>query len=1129
MKGLEVYVLCLCIFVATAELLGPEGQKKDVKDKVADEEESVEDADTDTTAEQDYVKQLTDAVNKEIVTLHEYAEAIRKSKELPKEDEMNNENQLEQMEFSLKMLKKSLLRHTEEGWLGDVKGGDFSGGELESVDDNPQDILDTLPPLTEEVEPELTPELKEAKEVYEAALAKLQRRSPDLRASVLQVATAADAGYAPAKITLAWSYLFGEGVELDLDKARGIFEELVEQGNADAHAGMGFLYATGTAVPVSQAKALVHYTLGALGDSTYAQMALGYRYWAGVTVPSSCQKAMDLYMKVAAKVAAGVTLSGGPSIQRARLLDEAEGGGAGGALDSDLIEYYQLLAEKGDVQAQVRTGGGRRARQRPHRVLPAVGGEGRRTGAGTDGGGGRRAGQRPHRVLPAAGGEGRRTGPGTDGGGGGALDSDLIEYYQLLAEKGDVQAQVRTGGGGGALDSDLIEYYQLLAEKGDVQAQVRTGGGGGALDSDLIEYYQLLAEKGDVQAQVRTGGGGGALDSDLIEYYQLLAEKGDVQAQVRTGGGGGALDSDLIEYYQLLAEKGDVQAQVRTGGGRRAGQRPHRVLPAAGGEGRRTGAGTDGGGAARWTATSYYQLLAEKGDVQAQVRTGGGGGALDSDLIEYYQLLAEKGDVQAQVRTGGGRRAGQRPHRVLPAAGGEGRRTGAGTDEGGGGALDSDLIEYYQLLAEKGDVQAQVRTRGGGGALDSDLIEYYQLLAEKGDVQAQVGLGQLHFQGGRGVSLDVHKALHYFQQAAKTGNAVANAFLGKIYLEGGDGIKADNETALRYFRKAAELNNPVGQSGLGIMYLQGRGVPKDTSTALKFFTMAANQGWVEGQLHLGFMYFSGIGVRRDFKQANKYFSLASQSGHVLALYHLAHAHAQGLGVLRSCTTAVELFKNVCERGEWASRLMLGHAAWRARDSDSSLLQYLSLAERGYELAQSNAAFLLDAGEVSLYSEPERYRRALQLWGRAAAQGYSAARVKLGDYHYYGLGTPRDLEAAAHHYRIASEQLHNAQATFNLGYMHERGLGLARDLHLAKRCYDLAADTSPDARLPAALALARLNAQAALAQLAESLAANPVAAALVSGDSLSNWDVYLITALLGALGVVVYLRRPAQAN
>ena len=44
------------------------------------------------------------------------------------------------------------------------------------------------------------------------------------------------------------------------------------------------------------------------------------------------------------------------------------------------------------------------------------------------------------------------------------------------------------------------------------------------------------------------------------------------------------------------------------------------------------------------------------------------------------------------------------------------------------------------------------------GILDNDLIEYYQLLAEKGDVQAQVGLGQLYYQGGRGIQVqfDVH-------------------------------------------------------------------------------------------------------------------------------------------------------------------------------------------------------------------------------------------------------------------------------------------------------------------------------------------------------------------------------------
>ena len=94
---------------------------------------------------------------------------------------------------------------------------------------------------------------------------------------------------------------------------------------------------------------------------------------------------------------------------------------------------------------------------------------------------------------------------------------------------------------------------------------------------------------------------------------------------------------------------------------------------------------------------------------------------------------------------------------------------------------------------------------GGGGLLDNDLIEYYQLLADKGDVQAQVGLGQLHYQGGRGVPRDQGLALNYFQQAADAGNAVAMAFLGKMYLEGGEKVQQSNETALRYILQEGRL------------------------------------------------------------------------------------------------------------------------------------------------------------------------------------------------------------------------------------------------------------------------------------------------------------------------------------
>nr|XP_018909659.1 PREDICTED: protein sel-1 homolog 1-like [Bemisia tabaci] len=401
-------------------------------------------------------------------------------------------------------------------------------------------------------------------------------------------------------------------------------------------------------------------------------------------------------------------------------------------------------------------------------------------------------------------------------------------------------------------------------------------------------------------------------------------------------------------------------------------------------------------------------------------------------------------------------------------------------------------LDFYRLVSNK--VASDVSLSGGPtiqrvrlieeaenvgyntGMIENDLVEYYQLLAEKGDVKAQVVLGQLHYQGGRGVPLDLQKAVHFFSMAAESGNAIALAFLGKIYMEGnGDNIKQDNLTAFMYFKQAAEMNNPVGQAGLGLMYLQGQGVEKDYSKALHFFTQAAEQGWVDGQLQLGVMYFNGLGTPRDYELANKYFTQASQSGHVLAFYNLAQMHATGTGMLRSCSTASELFKNVAERGRWAKKLMISHTKYREGHINEAFVGYAFLSELGYEVAQSNAAFLLDRREVSLWQEErETYARALMYWSRAAAQGYSTAQVKLGDYYYYGLGTGVDYETAALHYKLASDSQHNAQAMFNLGYMHEQGLGMNKDLHLAKRCYDMAAETSPDAKIPATLALMKLS-------------------------------------------------------
>lgn len=103
-------------------------------------------------------------------------------------------------------------------------------------------------------------------------------------------------------------------------------------------------------------------------------------------------------------------------------------------------------------------------------------------------------------------------------------------------------------------------------------------------------------------------------------------------------------------------------------------------------------------------------------------------------------------------------------------------------------------------------------------------------------------------------------------------------------------------------------------------------------------------------------------------------------------------HATGTGMMRSCPTAVELFKNVAERGKWSDQLMTAHTDYREGRIDEAFVSYYLLAEMGYEVAQSNAAFILDKGETTILSEEEELVRALQLWARAAAQGYSAAQV-----------------------------------------------------------------------------------------------------------------------------------------
>ncbi|KAJ3379217.1 ERAD-associated protein [Lobulomyces angularis] len=480
------------------------------------------------------------------------------------------------------------------------------------------------------------------------------------------------------------------------------------------------------------------------------------------------------------------------------------------------------------------------------------------------------------------------------------------------------------------------------------------------------------------------------------------------------------------------------------------------------------------------------------------------------------------------------------------------------TDENGG--------VFGHGASGPGDPLILHSTVNENGALSNqDILLQYEFLADKDEVEYQWLYGLQLYQGSADLKRDYGRAFYYFRRAAdqypkdpatiaalKTNknsklplrvirkaecSAEAVSYVGLMYWRGEGVKKADPETARTYFEKGVEWGSAISMNALGLMYRDGiAGLPKDPAKAIQYFVDGANKKNSEAQANLG-EYFYQKG-KADHAQAMKYFGLASKTGNLLALYRLGEMHTNGLGAnKKSCLIGVGYYKNLVERADW-------HMPWHHRaqelynegDFEGAYIAFSLAAELGYEVSQTNAAWMIDSVEhtESLLST-ESYRSALNFWNRAANQGNVDARVKMGDYHYYGYGINQeedesqenfendesnpaakkendfktkndklenkitsndisfaqklfnffgfnyfkknevcDYEKAALYYQVAAESEHSAIAFFNLGYMHEHGLGVEEDYHLAKRCYDLSLTTNPGAYLPVKLAIMKLN-------------------------------------------------------
>lgn len=275
---------------------------------------------------------------------------------------------------------------------------------------------------------------------------------------------------------------------------------------------------------------------------------------------------------------------------------------------------------------------------------------------------------------------------------------------------------------------------------------------------------------------------------------------------------------------------------------------------------------------------------------------------------------------------------------------------------------------------------------------DPELLDYYQHLADEGDVYASLALGNMYMTGSRLNNQNYPSAAKYLKISADGGSAAAAGQLGYLLAQGLGGSVGQNipdEKVFEYIRYSANRGDVTGLLGLGYVYLLGIGVERNESKARDLFAKIASKhadasyylaeiimGQGLGSSHSHFLRTARQPSRAqrrpdtpaegnppsiDYAQAAKAYAVAAQRGHVFSLHRLAHMSKAGIGMPAQCASTVSGFKAVAERGDWSVDLARAHRQYDRGYKLEALELFSKLGAMGIEHAQVNAAFLLSKG------------------------------------------------------------------------------------------------------------------------------------------------------------------------
>jgi TPR repeat protein len=215
---------------------------------------------------------------------------------------------------------------------------------------------------------------------------------------------------------------------------------------------------------------------------------------------------------------------------------------------------------------------------------------------------------------------------------------------------------------------------------------------------------------------------------------------------------------------------------------------------------------------------------------------------------------------------------------------------------------------YFVRAAEKGVVPAMMMI--SQFSLESDPAEslkWYEIAAAKGSAPAMVGAGLLY--SNRHQPGDDRKALEYFLQGANAGDRRGKYLTGECYYYG-KGVPVDIPKAVAFLQESAALGEPRAMDLLGTYFRKLRQFER----ARKSYEDAAAAGYTLSLSNLGVLYMNGEGVKRSPEVAANLFKQGADKGDATGMFYYAGCLQEGLGVPRDPKAAVEWFRRSAHAG-----------------------------------------------------------------------------------------------------------------------------------------------------------------------------------------------------------------------